>query len=94
MVELFTNSRYPDQTPYSVASDLSLHCLPVTQLRVSSLQWVIISPFPLSAPQEDCGSQFQSFPGNFINYICLIHFQKRLVFRRIVLGFKDYLKFG
>ena len=29
MVELFTNSGDPDQTPRSAASDLSLHCLPV-----------------------------------------------------------------
>ena len=35
MVELFGD---PDQC--SVASDLGLHCLPVTRLWVSSLQWV------------------------------------------------------
>ena len=33
MVELFANM-------HSVASDLGLHCLPVTRLGVSSLQWV------------------------------------------------------
>ena len=32
----------PDQTPRSVASDLGLHCLPITLLRVSRLQWVNI----------------------------------------------------
>ena len=32
MAELFTNSRDPDQTPRSVASDLGLHCLPITLL--------------------------------------------------------------
>ena len=37
IVELFAN---PNQTAPSVASDLSLHCLPVTLLGVSSLQWV------------------------------------------------------
>ena len=31
----------PNQTPHSAASDLSLHCLPVTHLGVSSLQWVL-----------------------------------------------------
>ena len=36
-VELFANSADPDQTPRSVASDLGLHCLPVTRLKVSSL---------------------------------------------------------
>ena len=40
MVELFANSGDPDQTPQSVASDLDLHCLPVTHLGVSRLQWV------------------------------------------------------
>ena len=38
--KLFANSRDPDQTPRSAASDLGLHCLPVTLLRVSRLQWV------------------------------------------------------
>ena len=40
MVELFAYSRDPDQTPRSVASDLGLHCLPITLLGVSRLQWV------------------------------------------------------
>ena len=31
--KLFANSGDPDQTPRSVASDLGLHCLPVTFLR-------------------------------------------------------------
>ena len=37
MVELFANSDDPDQTPRSAASDLGLHCLPVTRLPFSSL---------------------------------------------------------
>ena len=40
MVELFANSGDPDQTPHSGASDLGLHCLPITLLGVSRLQWV------------------------------------------------------
>ena len=40
MVELFANSCDPDHAPRSVAPDLGLHCLPVTHLGVSSLQWV------------------------------------------------------
>ena len=40
MVELFTNSGYPEQTLCSAASDLGLHCLPVTLLGVSSLHLV------------------------------------------------------
>ena len=40
MIELFANSGDPDQTLHSVASDLDLHCLSVTLLGVSRLQWV------------------------------------------------------
>ena len=40
MAEVFANSGDPDQMPHSAASDLGLHCLPVTVLRVSRLQWV------------------------------------------------------
>ena len=40
MVELSANSGDPDQMPHSAVSDLGLHCLPITLLRVSRLQWV------------------------------------------------------
>ena len=40
MAKLFANSGDHDQTPHSAASDLGLHCLPITLLRVSQLQWV------------------------------------------------------
>ena len=40
MVELFANSGYPDQAPRSAASDLGLHCLLITLLSVSRLQWI------------------------------------------------------
>ena len=36
------NSVDPDQTQHSVASDLSLHCLATTHLRVSRIKWVNI----------------------------------------------------
>ena len=42
MVELFANSEDPDRTSRSVSSDVGLHCLPVTRLGVSSLQWVSV----------------------------------------------------
>ena len=32
---MLANNVDPDQTPHSVASDLCLHCLPMTILRVS-----------------------------------------------------------
>ena len=40
MVKLFANSEDPDQMVQSAASDLGLHCLPITLLGVSRLQWV------------------------------------------------------
>ena len=40
MTKLFANSGDPDQTPHSAASDLGLHCLTITILLVSRLQWV------------------------------------------------------
>ena len=40
MVELFANSADPDQTPRFAASDLGLHCLLITLLSVSRLQWI------------------------------------------------------
>ena len=40
MVELFANSEDPYLTLHSAASDLGLHCLPITLLGVSRLQWV------------------------------------------------------
>ena len=51
MVELFANSGDPDQMPHSAASDLGLHCFPITLLGVSRLQWVnsvVISSHSLS----------------------------------------------
>ena len=40
MVALFANSGDLDQMPHSAAADLGLHCLPITILVVSRLQWV------------------------------------------------------
>ena len=40
MANLFANCEDPDQTPHSAASDLGLHCLPITLLGVSQLQWI------------------------------------------------------
>ena len=40
MTKLLANSTDPDQMPHSAASDLGLHCLPITILLVSRLQWV------------------------------------------------------
>ena len=40
MGELCVNIGDLGQTPRSAASDLGLHCLPVTRLGVFSLQWI------------------------------------------------------
>ena len=40
MAELCANSGDPDLMPHVAVSDLGLHCLPITSLRVSRLQWV------------------------------------------------------
>ena len=40
MAKLFANSGDPDQTPHFVASELGLHCLPITLVQISPLQWV------------------------------------------------------
>ena len=40
MAKLFANSGDPDQRPQNAVSDLGLHCLPITLLRVSRLQRV------------------------------------------------------
>ena len=40
MAKLFANSGDPDQMPCSAASDLGLHCLPITHLGVSRPQLV------------------------------------------------------
>ena len=37
---LLANTVDPDQMPHDVASDLGLHCLPMTLLRVSWQEWV------------------------------------------------------
>ena len=40
MSKLFANKADPDQMLHSAASDLGLHCLPITLFGVSRLQWV------------------------------------------------------
>ena len=40
MAKLFANRGDPDHMLHSVASDMDLHCLPVTLLGVSRLKWV------------------------------------------------------
>ena len=48
MTKLFRNSGDSDQTPHSAASNLGLHCLPLTIILVSRLQWVYASNYHIS----------------------------------------------
>ena len=43
MAKIFANSGAPDQMLHSAASDLGLHCLPITLLGVSQLKWVKVN---------------------------------------------------
>ena len=52
MAKLFANSGDPDQMQQNVASDLGLHCLPITLLGVSRLQWVKYLPLLVSVLYE------------------------------------------
>ena len=45
---LLSNNVDPDQTPHNVASDLGLHCLPMTLLRVSGKNGIISWSFTLN----------------------------------------------
>ena len=49
MVELFANSGDPDQTLHSVASDLNLHCLPITlsEMHITLAVMESLVQFPL-----------------------------------------------
>ena len=42
---LLANTVDLDQMPHYVASDMGLHCLPMTLLRVSWYEWVKQNPF-------------------------------------------------
>ena len=54
MAKLFANSGDPDQTPHSAASDLGLHCLKITLLRVSRLQWIMMMDPKSVVPEQKC----------------------------------------
>ena len=71
MSKLIANSGDPDQTLCSAASDLGLHCLPITLLGVSRLQWVkILSGMAYTFDQD----QKQSYLG--LPCLCMPFCQK------------------
>ena len=57
MTELFANRGDLNKTLHAAASDLGLHCLPVTCLRVSSLQQLTL----LLPPSEKVYPEMQEF---------------------------------
>ena len=71
MAKLFANSGDPDQTPHSAASELGLHCLPITFLRV---QWVKVKITKLNLwPLIRCCQN----NGNLSDYLHESHVQKQ-----------------
>ena len=66
MAILLANSEDPDQMPHSVASDLGLHCLSITLLQVSRLQWVNI----IAYANADATKKKKSF------HICRCHLRQ------------------
>ena len=60
------NSGDPDQRPLSVVSDLGLHCLPVTRLGVSSVQWAKVNSDGLN----HTGLSLTIFPPNIPILVC------------------------
>ena len=66
MAKLFANSGDPDQTPHSMASDLGLHCLPITLLRVSRLQWVNLTTLLANSADDKLMILFVPFQANKI----------------------------
>ena len=65
MVKLFANSGDPDQMLHSAASDLSLHCLPITLLGVSRLQWVNAAGLESNSVDPD-----QIMPSEMLIWVC------------------------
>ena len=67
MASEVANSENPDQTPHFAASDLGLHCLPITLLGVSQLQWVnefVLRFYGPVNPMGSCSSAV-SLPNHF-----------------------------
>ena len=61
MDKLFANSEDPEQT-CSVVSDLGLHCLPITLLGVSRLQWVNKKALLIINHKDFCGEIRKKLP--------------------------------
>ena len=52
------NSEDPDQTPHSAASDLGLHCLPMSQKWDDRLIWVNQGTFILRSEIQNSSTKF------------------------------------
>ena len=61
---LLANSEDPDQTPRSVASDLGLHCLPLSQKWDARLIWVKLRILAIIEPQHHKASKMTSAPSD------------------------------
>ena len=86
MAKLLANSGDLDQTLHSAASDQGLHCLPITLLRVSRLQWVKV-PFKLVADDIIFFFLYIYFPENNAWRIMArqtIHIKCKALFSQII----------
>ena len=64
MAKLFANSGDPDQTPCSAASDLGLHCLPITLSWVSRARGYKTFFMLNSAEHEICPANISQITDN------------------------------
>ena len=62
------NSEDPDQTPCSAASDLGLHCLPMSQKWDARLMWVKVFGLKIICYHKTIDSYSVSFLCNASNY--------------------------
>ena len=51
---MYENCGDPDQTPCSVASDLGMHCLPMSHKKDGRLIWVKVNTLTSPIRQHDC----------------------------------------
>ena len=63
---LNANSVDPDQMPHSAASDLGLHCLPMSLLWDARLKWVNLFTFPQAIKPQQTKNKDLFLPSNLV----------------------------
>ena len=74
MAKLFANSGDPDQMPHFAASDLGLHCLPISLLWVSGLKWVKLFSASLFKTRflSELYYKYPIYVFGLLNFSCLV----------------------